>query len=104
LTAKLDKKEYSQWNSKVDEWKKEYPLKYQKDGSLKPCYIVERIYELTKGDALITTEVGQNQLWAAQYYKYTTPRQFISSGGLGTMGYAWSMYRSPNRQTRQKSN
>jgi acetolactate synthase-1/2/3 large subunit len=87
LTAKLDKKEYSQWNSKVDEWKKEYPLKYQKDGSLKPCYIVERIYELTKGDALITTEVGQNQLWAAQYYKYTTPRQFISSGGLGTMGY-----------------
>lgn len=87
LITKLDKKEYSQWNSKVDEWKKEYPLRYQKDGNLKPHYVVERIYEMTKGEALITTEVGQNQLWAAQYYKYTTPRQFISSGGLGTMGY-----------------
>jgi acetolactate synthase-1/2/3 large subunit len=57
------------------------------DGSLKPHYIVQRLYELTRGDALITTEVGQNQLWAAQFYKYTKPRQFISSGGLGTMGY-----------------
>lgn len=87
LIAKVDKRDYSDWNRKIDELKKEYPLKYSNDGALKPHYIVERIYELTKGEALITTEVGQNQLWAAQYYKYTSPRQFISSGGLGTMGY-----------------
>lgn len=87
LIAKVDKRDYSDWNRKIDELKKEYPLKYSNDGALKPHYIVERIYEITKGDALITTEVGQNQLWAAQYYKYTSPRQFISSGGLGTMGY-----------------
>ena len=87
LIEKVDKRDYSEWNKKIDELKREYPLKYPKDGTLKPHYIVERIYELTKGEALITTEVGQNQLWAAQYYKYTTPRQFISSGGLGTMGY-----------------
>lgn len=78
---------YSEWNKKVDEWKRLYPLKYSEDGSLKPYYIIDRIYELTNGQALITTEVGQNQLWAAQIYKYNEPRQFISSGGLGTMGF-----------------
>lgn len=87
LASKVCEKEYSEWNRKIDEWKREYPLKYLQDGTLKPQYIVERLYEITKGDAIITTEVGQNQLWAAQYYKYTKPRQFISSGGLGTMGY-----------------
>ncbi len=87
LIAKLDKKESSEWNHRINRWKSEYPLKYPKDKSLKPHYVVERIYEITKGEALITTEVGQNQLWAAQYYKYSAPRQFISSGGLGTMGY-----------------
>lgn len=82
------KKDYTLWNKKVDDWKKQYPLKYtQDDGELKPYNIVERIYELTAGNAIITTEVGQNQLWAAQMYKYTEPRQFISSGGLGTMGF-----------------
>lgn len=87
LNTKVEKREYSDWNRKVEEWKDAYPLKYSQDGALKPHYVIERLYELTKGEALITTEVGQNQLWAAQYYKYTTPRQFISSGGLGTMGY-----------------
>jgi len=87
LVTKVDKKENSDWNRQIDEWKREYPLKYNQNGTLKPHYVVERIYELTKGEALITTEVGQNQLWAAQFYKYTSPRQFISSGGLGTMGY-----------------
>jgi acetolactate synthase-1/2/3 large subunit len=57
------------------------------DNVLRPQYIVERFCELTKGEAIITTEVGQNQLWAAQFYKYNKPRQFISSGGLGTMGF-----------------
>lgn len=87
LNTKVEKKSYSDWNRKIDEWKGLYPLRYTQDGPLKPHYVVERIYEITNGDALITTEVGQNQLWAAQFYKYTTPRQFISSGGLGTMGY-----------------
>lgn len=87
IAENLDAQDCSEWNSQIDEWKRMYPLKYAKDGVLRPQYIVERIYELTKGKALITTEVGQNQLWAAQFYKYTASRQFISSGGLGTMGY-----------------
>lgn len=87
LKEKVDKKEYTEWNKKVDEWKKEYPLKFKTGGQLKSDYILERIYELTEGKAIITTEVGQHQIWAAQFYKYSSPRQFLSSGGLGTMGY-----------------
>lgn len=87
INERLKIREKTEWNNKVDEWKAQYPLKYEKEGSLKPHYIIERLYELTGGDAIITTEVGQNQLWAAQFYKYSRPRQFISSGGLGTMGY-----------------
>ncbi|MEG6614557.1 biosynthetic-type acetolactate synthase large subunit [Pseudoclostridium thermosuccinogenes] len=87
LTDNVDERDYTEWNRQVNEWKAKYPLKYSQDGVLRPQYIMERIYELTGGEALITTEVGQNQLWAAQFYKYSFPRQFISSGGLGTMGY-----------------
>lgn len=87
LNTKIQKKQKSDWKNKIDEWKSLYPLKYPKDDVLRPNYILERIYELTKGDAIITTEVGQHQMWAAQFYKYKTPRQFLSSGGLGTMGY-----------------
>lgn len=87
LTDRMEPHEKTDWNEKVGSWKRQYPLKYDAEGALKPHYIIERLYELTAGDALITTEVGQNQLWAAQFYKYTMPRQFISSGGLGTMGY-----------------
>lgn len=86
IVAKVNKREYSDWNKKVDEWKKLYPLKSPQDG-LRPNYILERMYKLTKGEAIITTEVGQHQMWAAQFYKYSSPRQFLSSGGLGTMGY-----------------
>jgi acetolactate synthase I/II/III large subunit len=89
LNAKVDKKSETDWNKKIKEWKESYPLKYISEGTLKPQYIVERIYELTNGEALITTEVGQHQIWAAQYYKFTESRQFISSGGLGTMGYGF---------------
>ena len=63
-----------------------YPLSYQQDVLTGP-YVIEKIYEMTKGDAIITTEVGQNQMWAAQFYKYQNPRTFLTSGGLGTMGY-----------------
>ena len=87
LCSRVEERKDTEWKEKIREWKKTYPLKYPQDEVLRPHYVVGRIYELTKGEALITTEVGQNQLWAAQFYKYTTPRQFISSGGLGTMGY-----------------
>ena len=87
IIAGMKEKDYSEWNKKINEWKESYPLKYAQDGRLHPQYIIERMYELTKGDAIITTEVGQHQMWAAQFYKYTSTRQFLSSGGLGTMGY-----------------
>ncbi|MDA8169799.1 MAG: biosynthetic-type acetolactate synthase large subunit [Nitrospiraceae bacterium] len=78
------------WLNQVEQWKKERPLSYTKsDQVIKPQFVVEKIYELTRGDAIITTEVGQNQMWAAQFYKYDKPRTFISSGGLGTMGFGF---------------
>ncbi len=76
------------WVKKVEKWKKQYPLYYHKDDKLKPQYIMEQINELYP-DSIIVTEVGQNQMWAAQYFKYKEPRTFISSGGLGTMGYGF---------------
>ncbi len=87
ITGAVPKKD-TEWIHTVRGWKEKYPLKYSKSQDIvRPQYIVERLYELTGGDAVITTEVGQHQMWAAQYYKYTRFRQFISSGGLGTMGY-----------------
>ncbi len=77
-----------EWLSRIKKLKKDYPLKYDRNSNnVKPAYVVEKIYELTKGDAIICTEVGQNQMWAAQYYKFTKPRTLVSSGGLGTMGF-----------------
>lgn len=70
----------------INELKTRYPMNYTKERLTGP-QIVETIYEMTHGDAIICTEVGQNQMWAAQYFKYDAPRKFISSGGLGTMGY-----------------
>ena len=77
------------WLTMVDEWKKKHPLAYKEGEMIKPQYVIEQIDEATKGEAIITTEVGQNQMWAAQWYKYTKPRTFISSGGLGTMGFGF---------------
>jgi len=77
------------WLKKINDWKKKFPLKYKPGNKIKPQYVVEQIYKITKGDAIICTEVGQNQMWAAQYYTYTKPRTWISSGGLGTMGYGF---------------
>ncbi len=86
----LKKADTETWLKQVDEWKIKYPLSYNQNGDvIKPQYVVEQIYEATKGDAIIVTEVGQNQMWAAQFYKYTKPRTFLSSGGLGTMGYGF---------------
>jgi acetolactate synthase-1/2/3 large subunit len=81
------KDNHAPWLAQVEEWKSKYPLSYKKTDEIKPEYVVEQIYEATKGEAVIATEVGQNQMWASQYYKFTKPRTMISSGGLGTMGY-----------------
>ncbi|MGD2278929.1 MAG: biosynthetic-type acetolactate synthase large subunit [Candidatus Omnitrophota bacterium] len=81
---------FSDWHESINKWKRELPLKYKNDEHLRPQYIVEEICKLTKGkDTIICTEVGQNQMWAAQFYTYTEPRSWISSGGLGTMGYGF---------------
>ncbi len=86
LNGKLEKQDHNDWMSHVKEFKTTFPLKYE-DGSLCGPYVIEEIDRVTKGNAVITTDVGQHQMWAAQYYKYTQPRTFLSSGGLGTMGY-----------------
>lgn len=86
INARLDKENHKEWMNHIYEMKKEYPLRYNKDILTGP-YLMEKIFEVTDGNALITTEVGQHQMWAAQYYKYKEPRTFLSSGGLGTMGY-----------------
>jgi acetolactate synthase-1/2/3 large subunit len=78
------------WLKQIDKWRKEKPLSYRYDNNIiKPEFVVEKIYELSKGDAIICTEVGQNQMWAAQFFKYDKPRRWLSSGGLGTMGYGF---------------
>lgn len=78
------------WLKQIHEWKKKYPLTYKKhDGKLKPQFVIEEIFAATKGDVIVTTEVGQNQMWSAQFGTYTKPRTFISSGGLGTMGFGF---------------
>jgi acetolactate synthase-1/2/3 large subunit len=78
------------WLKQIDEWKAERPMSYRySQDVIKPQFVVEKLCELTGGDAIITTEVGQNQMWAAQFYKYEKPRTFLSSGGLGTMGYGF---------------
>ncbi|SDW35037.1 acetolactate synthase large subunit [Methanohalophilus halophilus] len=85
----VEKETRKEWLDRIEGWKKSYPLHYvgEQDG-LKPQYIIEQIYEACK-DAIIVTEVGQHQMWAAQYYKFSQPRSFITSGGLGTMGYGY---------------
>jgi acetolactate synthase-1/2/3 large subunit len=78
------------WLDQINAWKKERPLSYKFDKKvIKPEFVVEKIYEVTKGDAIICTEVGQNQMWAAQFYHFDRPRQLLTSGGLGTMGYGF---------------
>ena len=86
LNKNLSTQNHSPWIEKILSLKEKYPLSYNKDRLTGP-YIVEMISNLTNGNAIITTEVGQNQMWAAQFYKYHSPRHFLSSGGLGTMGY-----------------
>ena len=86
LNACLSKQEHPEWMAHITELKEKYPLKYD-DENLSCPYIMQEIDRVTNGEAIITTDVGQHQMWAAQYYHYTKPRTFLSSGGLGTMGY-----------------
>lgn len=86
VNVNLPQLNHEEWVNKVMDMKEQYPLKYNKDVLTGP-YVIEKIYEITQGDAIITTEVGQHQMWAAQYYKYSKPRTLLTSGGLGTMGY-----------------
>ncbi len=84
------KAQRAQWVATVSGWAKEHPLTYKDaEDTIKPQFVVEKLYEITKGEAIIATEVGQNQMWAAQFYQYTKPNTFLSSGGLGTMGYGF---------------
>jgi len=85
----IPKTNTKEWIEKITAWKEKYPLTYKNTDGLKPQFVVETISEITKGEAIIATEVGQNQMWAAHYYKFKHPRSFISSGGLGTMGFGF---------------
>lgn len=86
LNARLEQQKHAQWVEQIQAYKDKFPLTYHQDVLTGPS-VIEEIYRQTKGDAVITTEVGQNQMWAAQFYKYDKPRTFLTSGGLGTMGY-----------------
>ena len=87
---KIWKEQFKEWWEQIEIWKKRYPLSYKQEGeTIKPQYVIEKLYELTKGKAIISTEVGQNQMWTAQYYKFDQPRTLITSGGLGTMGFGF---------------
>ena len=86
LNQKIEQQNHEEWKQQIEEYKEKHPLTYHPEVLTGP-YIVEEIYKQTNGDAIITTEVGQHQMWAAQFYKYTKPRTFLTSGGLGTMGY-----------------
>ena len=77
-----------EWHAKIRAWKEAYPLKYETTG-LKPQRVIETIHQITNGDAIICTEVGQHQMWTAQFYPFSRPRSLVTSGGLGTMGFGF---------------
>lgn len=88
MTKEIKKLEHKEWIAKIDGWKKEFPLTFKDtDSEIKPQYVIRKISELAKDDTIITTEVGQHQMWTAQFYSFRKPRTFLTSGGLGTMGY-----------------
>ncbi|MBU0574601.1 MAG: biosynthetic-type acetolactate synthase large subunit [Candidatus Margulisbacteria bacterium] len=87
---KIDGRKHDSWVAQINDWKEKYPLAYKDDNELRPQYVIDEVYNLTKGkDTVICTEVGQHQMWAAQFYKFDKPRDWVSSGGLGTMGFGF---------------
>ncbi|MEW6593773.1 MAG: biosynthetic-type acetolactate synthase large subunit [Thermodesulfobacteriota bacterium] len=100
---KQAKERHKAWHKQIGEWRKKHPLGYvEEKGVIKPQFVVQKLHELTKGEAIISTEVGQNQMWAAQFYLFNKPRAFLTSGGLGVMGYGFpaaigAQMAAPNR-------
>jgi len=90
ISVETEKEKHKLWFDQICEWQRLHPLGYHEDGDLiKPQYVVEMLDKLTNGEAIISTEVGQHQMWAAQFYRFSEPRRFLTSGGLGTMGYGF---------------
>jgi acetolactate synthase-1/2/3 large subunit len=90
LVPLVNPRERTAWEEQLEEWRREHPLRYSDTGDyVAPQRVIEEVHRLTGGQAIVTTEVGQNQMWAAQYYRCDRPRQFLTSGGLGTMGYGF---------------
>ena len=88
LRPLLEPKDTAAWLAQIDTWRQECPMTYEQDGKLRPQFILQRLREKTQGHAVVVTDVGQNQMWAAQYFQYIEPRSHITSGGLGTMGFS----------------
>lgn len=88
LRPLLEPKDTAAWLAQIDAWRQECPMTYEQDGKLRPQFILERLRQKTQGRAVVVTDVGQNQMWAAQYFRYVEPRSHITSGGLGTMGFS----------------
>ena len=90
LNESIEPKQHPEWIARIEQWKRRYPLRYSvPEGEIAPQQVLETIDELTQGEAIIATEVGQNQMWAAQFIRYAHPRSFVTSGGLGTMGFGF---------------
>ena len=87
LNKKPLRQDYADWFAQINEWRRKYPLTYKQHKNIQPQFVIQTIDKITKGNAIIVTGVGQHQMWSGQYYTYKTPRQFITSGGLGTMGF-----------------
>jgi acetolactate synthase-1/2/3 large subunit len=87
MNERVKHRERPNWLNQVEVWKREHPLNYERDGSIKPQQVIEDIQEITGGNAIVATGVGQHQMWAAQFYLFNEPRCWVSSGGLGTMGF-----------------
>jgi acetolactate synthase-1/2/3 large subunit len=83
------RKSLAPWHGQIEKWRNTHKVTYQQNEVIKPQYVIEQLYAMTKGEAIITTEVGQNQMWTAQYYLFDHPRTLLTSGGLGTMGYGF---------------